>query len=130
MMKRTHLAVGLAATIPLIVANPISVIGLLGSTVPDWDYYIGLEHRGFTHSFLALGLSTWAIYVVDSRVALVWFINYLLHIMLDSLTVMGVPFLYPLIKQRCYLAKLKTRGGEDYFFQLMAIAFICFRYLE
>lgn len=130
MMKRTHNAVAIAITIPLIIANPLSVLGLIGATAPDWDFYLGMEHRGVSHSFLALTLTSGFIYIFDSKVALVWFISYLSHILLDSLTITGVPFLYPLVKQRCYLAKLKTRSGEDYLIQLFAIAFICFNYLK
>lgn len=129
-MKRTHNAVALAITIPLIVANPISVLGLVGATSPDWDFYLGMTHRGFSHSLLALFLTSGFLYIFDSKVALVWFISYLSHIFLDSLTIKGVPYLYPLNRHRWYFAKLKTRSGEDYFIQLLAIAFICFNYLE
>lgn len=129
MMKRTHVAFGLALTAPLIIKNPITALGLIGATAPDWDYLLFMEHRGFTHSFLALILSSLGIYYFSPAIAIVWFINYLSHIMLDSLTIMGVPFLYPWIKPRCYLAKLRTGGGEDYGIQIMSIAFICFVYL-
>jgi len=130
MMKRTHNAVAIAITVPLILANPISVLGLIGATAPDWDFYLGMVHRGVSHSFLALFLTSGFIYMFDSKIAVVWFISYLSHIFLDSLTVTGVPYLYPLNRHRWYFAKLKTRSGEDYLIQLFAIAFICFNYLK
>ncbi len=129
MMKRTHMAIGLAATIPLIVIEPISVIGALGSTVPDWDYKLGIEHRTITHSLLFLGLTTGIVRILNLHTALVWFICYGLHLVADSFTKMGTPYLYPWNKKYYGLKKIKTRGGEDYFIQLMAIVFICSVYL-
>ncbi len=128
-MKRTHMAIGLAATIPIILKEPVSAIGVLGSVVPDWDFYLGLKHRTITHSILFLTISTAAISIFNSPVALVWFINYSLHLLADSFTKMGTPFLYPWDKRYYGLKKIKTRGGEDYFIQLMAIVFICSVYL-
>ncbi|NFI96094.1 metal-dependent hydrolase [Clostridium botulinum] len=128
-MKRTHVALGLAATIPIILKEPVSAIGILGSVVPDWDFYFGLKHRTITHSILFLTISTAAISIFNIPVALVWFINYGLHLLADSFTKMGTPYFYPWNKRYYGLKKIKTRGGEDYFIQLMAIFFICSVYL-
>lgn len=57
MMKRTHIAIGVAVSIPFIVHNPIGVFGLIGSIAPDWDYMVGIKHRTITHSFLGLLIS-------------------------------------------------------------------------
>lgn len=130
MMKSTHSFVALAITVPLIIDNPTSFIGVIGAIAPDWDYYLGIKHRTTTHSISALILTTLSIYWFDSKIALVWFISYLSHLILDSLTVTGVPFLYPLVKKRYSLGNLKTRSGEDLFIQLLAIAYICFNFLE
>ncbi|WP_252254160.1 metal-dependent hydrolase [Clostridium sp. ZBS12] len=129
MMKRTHVALGLAATIPIILKEPVSAIGILGSVVPDWDFYFGLKHRTITHSILFLTISTAAISIFNIPVALVWFINYGLHLLADSFTKMGTPYFYPWNKRYYGLKKIKTRSGEDYFIQLMAIVFICSVYL-
>jgi inner membrane protein len=75
MMKRTHIAIGLATTIPLIIKYPLSVIGVLGSVVPDWDYYLGLKHRTITHSLLLLTLSTIIVEIFNIPVGVIWFIN-------------------------------------------------------
>ncbi len=128
-MKRTHVALGLAATIPIILKDPTSIVGVLGSVVPDWDFYFGLKHRTITHSILFLTISTATISIFNIPVALVWLINYGLHLLADSFTKMGTPFLYPFNKKYYGLKKIKTRGGEDYFIQLMAIVFICSVYL-
>lgn len=129
MMKRTHIAIGVAATLPIILNNPVSIIGVLGSTFPDWDYLLGIKHRTYTHSLLVLTVSSITILVFNKWIALVWFINFGLHLVADSFTKMGTPFLYPWNK-KCYGYKLiKTRGAEDYFIQALAIAFIMFAYV-
>ncbi|WP_346900354.1 hypothetical protein [Clostridium sp. UBA7503] len=49
MMKRTHIAIGVAAILPIILNNLISAIGVLGSVVQDWDYLLEIKHRTYTH---------------------------------------------------------------------------------
>lgn len=127
-MKKTHVSVGLALTLPIILNAPISVIGLLGSTAPDLDIQLGLKHRTITHSLLFLGITTLVITPFSVKISLVWFVNYLLHLLLDGMTVSGVPLLYP--KKKSYgIKKIKTGGAEDYFLQILAIAFILLIYL-
>ena len=128
MMKRTHVAVGLAVTLPLVVEAPITALGVIGSVAPDFDIALGLKHRTVTHSFIAAGVTTLLITPVNIKIAIVWAINYLLHLLLDGTTVSGVPLLYPK-KKRYGIKKIKTRGAEDYFIQILAIAFICLIYL-
>jgi inner membrane protein len=129
MMKKTHLAIGVAATVQIIVKEPIGAIGVLGAVAPDWDIILGLKHRTVTHSILALISSSVIISMLNTDIGVVWFINYLSHLLADSLTKMGVPFLYPM-KKRYGLKLFKTGSGADYLIQLLAIAFICFRFLE
>lgn len=129
MMKRTHISIGLVATIPLIVLNPISFLGLLGNVVPDWDFYLGIKHRTITHSLLFLLLSTIVISLFNISVSLVWFICYGLHLIADSFTKMGTPYLYPFNKKYYGLKRIKTRGAEDYTVQFVMILLICWIYL-
>ncbi len=128
-MKRTHINIGIAATIPLILNNPISIIGVLGSTAPDWDYLLGIKHRTCTHSLLALALSSLIILTFNKYISLAWFINYGLHLAADSFTKMGTPYLWPLNKKYYGCKLIKTRGAEDYFIQLLALCFIAFIYV-
>ena len=125
MMKRTHLAVGVAISVPIILKFNLPVVaglGVIGAIAPDWDFYIGVKHRTLTHSLLALMITTIPIiYLFDNGVGVIWGICYFSHMVLDSLTVMGVPFLYPFIKDRQGIRKFRTGQGEDYFIQLMAI---------
>ncbi|MBD7912338.1 MULTISPECIES: metal-dependent hydrolase [Clostridium] len=129
MIKRTHLAIGLAATIPLIMKNPISVLGVLGAIAPDWDKYLRLKHRTITHSLVALGVSTVGLYHVNKSVALVWGICYASHLLADALTIKGVPFFYP-YKKKYGLKLLKTGDVKEYVIQLLAIAILILRYIR
>lgn len=132
MMKRTHLAIGLAITIPVILKSDFSVMsgcGLIGAIAPDWDYYIGLEHRTSTHSLVTLVLSTIPLYLYSHELGIIWGLCYLSHIIADCLTVMGVPFLHPFIKKKYGLKLFYTGGGEDYFIQLLAIYFSAINFI-
>ena len=129
MMKRTHVAIGVAATLPIILNNPITAIGVLGSMAPDWDYMLGIKHRTYTHSLLVLTISSITILILNKWIALVWLINYGLHLVADSFTKMGTPFLYPWNKKYYGYKLIKTRGAEDYFIQALVIAFIMFVYV-
>lgn len=104
MMKRTHVALGLAATIP-ILSHPIGVLGILGAAAPDLDYMFGIKHRTYTHSLMALITSTLLLILINRWICLVWGISYGLHLVADSFTVMGVPFLYPWIRKSMVLRK-------------------------
>ena len=102
MMKKTHVAIALAAAIPVVnyLSIPyISLLGVVGATAPDWDFRLGLKHRTITHSLLLLFLSSFLIAYFSINIAAVWFLSYLLHLIADSFTKMGVPFLYPLKKE-------------------------------
>ena len=123
-MKRTHLIIGVAITAPLIIYNPISVFGLIGSYAPDFDIKLGIKHRTITHSFLMLGITTFIISILDPTIGFAWFLNYLSHLLADSLTVMGVPFLYPFKKKRYGLKIFKTGNLGDYIFQFISITYI------
>lgn len=126
MTKKTHLCVGIALTLPIVYTffNPICLVGIVGSIAPDIDLKIGIPHRTITHSLLSLIISTSIIYIFSSSIAIVFALNYLLHLILDSLTKMGVPFLYP-FHTKYYGAKLiKTGGTEDLCICAIAIAFI------
>lgn len=130
MTKKTHIAVGVAATLPLIsLLSPLVLLGIIGSFAPDWDILLRIKHRTITHSLLALSLSTLIISTFNYKIALVWGLNYLIHLILDSFTRTGVPWLYPFKKRYYGLKKVKTGESEDLFICLLAIGFIVFRFI-
>ena len=130
MKVKTHIAVGIVCTLPLIGAvSPIAFLGVLGSFVPDFDVNLPIKHRTITHSLLALFLTTLFISSFNYQIALVWSINYFSHLFLDSCTRSGVPWLYPFNK-KCYGLKLiKTGESEDLFICLIAIFIIASRFM-
>lgn len=125
MTKKTHLAVGIASTLPLLSIYPkYAFVGIIGAIVADWDLLLGIKHRTVTHSLLALLSTTIVIALFNFSIGIVFGFNYLIHLLLDSCTKMGVPFLYPFMK-KCYGLKLiKTGGVEDLFICLMALILI------
>ena len=133
MMKKTHTAIGIAAAIAIInkFSLPyISIIGVIGANAPDWDFKLGLKHRTITHSLFLLFISSFVISFLSKNIAVIWFVSYLLHLLADSFTKMGVPFLYPIVKQRYGLKLIKTGGVEDMFICLLAIFLISLTILK
>ncbi|MDS0524377.1 metal-dependent hydrolase [Clostridium sp. SHJSY1] len=129
MMKQTHIAVGVAVTISIVVQDPISVLGVIGSVAPDWDKPLGMKHREITHSILALVITTAAINNFNKSIALTWGISYITHILVDAITIMGVPLFFP-IKKKFGIKMLKTGGMGEYVLQFLAVVFIMYKYLK
>lgn len=127
MMKKTHAAIGIAAAISLISyfnVPYISIIGVLGATFPDADLKFGIKHRTITHSILLLFISSAVICCINFEIGFIWFVSYLLHLIADSCTKMGVPFLYPFVKKNYGLKLIKTGEAEDIFIFILAVYLI------
>lgn len=130
MNGKFHTAVGVAASVLICRATNIEVSGIINSmirmgvetgininnvgsyadillissfasTAPDLDLKIPfMKHRTWTHSLLVFILSTIALSFLGNNIYIVWAISYLAHLIADSFTSMGVPFLYPFIKEK------------------------------
>lgn len=112
MKRNTHAIIGCALAISFIT-SPLSLIALYGSIAPDLDIKLGMRHhRTFTHSLLFLGLSSFLFYTINKELGFVWAISYSVHLFLDSLTVSGVPLLYP-FPHRFGLKWFHTDGWID-----------------
>lgn len=108
MTKKTHLVIGTLACLP-IMDSTTGLIGILGSIAPDIDIKLGMRfHRTFTHGLFFLIFSSIGISVINKNIALIWFISYASHLLLDSMTKGGVPLFYP-IKGK-YGLRLFTTG--------------------
>lgn len=106
-MRRTiHLMIGAVATTVLlenigiepITFNGVTAYGVsaIASTIPDQDLRFKIPHRTITHSLLFLLLTTFIIYrYINVSIALIWGLNLGLHLAADSLTKMGIQFLWP-----------------------------------
>lgn len=66
-------------------------------------------HRTMTHSLLGLFIASFPIVLMDFDVIPSFIIGYISHLIADSFTKMGVPFLYPFDKSK-YGAKLIRTG--------------------
>ena len=127
MMKKTHLAIGIATALPIINYLNIPFIGILGAVgaiAPDWDFILGIKHRTITHSTLFLLISSYLISIYNFNIGLIWLVCYLSHLIADSFTKTGTPFLYPISKKYYGLKLIKTGGTEDMFICILAIYLI------
>ncbi len=97
---------------------------IISSVAPDLDLYLGIKHRTITHSLLFLTITTIIIEFFNTNMAIMWGIAYALHLLADSFTKMGVPFLYPFKKKRYGAKLIYTSGAEDLFILLVAIYII------
>lgn len=146
MKFRTHLIFSFLISILIInyfnIQNKIVFVAILliASALPDIDSYksklgkkikpisflinIFLGHRGIFHSPFFLILTSMLIAIINQEIASAFFIGYLSHLILDSLTPEGVMFFYPFSKKR---TKGPIRTGslfENIFFILLLI--LCF----
>lgn len=103
MTRQTHAAAGfagglfLAQTQPLDAALILAGLTMVAAVLPDIDLALGIEHRTITHSLLALlavALVCWRF--VPAPAGGLFVFGYASHLVLDSLTPRGVPWLYPL----------------------------------
>lgn len=151
-----HLPVIHNPTIPGLIVSTIFITGsVIGSLFPDIDHrgsYLGkrlpilswlasktMGHRGGTHApFIAFALTTlliWMVATACSGTAELFLLTLLLgclngaisHIFLDSLTVMGIPLLFPFSSKHYRLARLRTGGwGENFVtFIMFVIIALC-----
>jgi inner membrane protein len=130
MMKKTHIAIATVSILPFL--NHISLLciplGLIGSVFPDYDFILGLKHRGITHTLVALMVTTGSVMLFSFDTAVIWSIAYFTHLIADSFTKMGVPLLYP-FNQKYYGCRIiRTHGAEDYFILLLCF-YIIVQYL-
>ena len=122
MSKKTQIAVALAVTLPLILEEPIAFWGLLASIVPDL-FQILIKRKSLTHSAVFLVLTTSLVAIINLNIAIVWCINYMLHIFLDCFTTEGVQFFYP--SKKIYGVRIiESNKKDDVFIGICALAVI------
>ena len=90
----THAITGFAIS-EAFMLNPLVVV--IASIIPDIDYLTGIEHRTITHSLLVMVIATIIIWKYSGKKnGFSFLLGFASHLMLDSLTPMGVPLFYPL----------------------------------
>lgn len=127
MTKNTHVFVAVAAVMPFTTTLQATIyipVAIAASIIPDFDFFLGLEHRTITHSLLLMTILVAPMFIIDKTLALYFFIGYLSHLILDYFTVMGVPWFYPFNKKKYSLNVCHTRDSIDLYVRLIAIFFI------
>lgn len=153
MRGATHALAGLtigmilARGAPVEVAAGLITAGALGALVPDLDHpqsvlsnrvgIVGLpfrilSHRGVTHSIVAAAAilllagmvpSEWRPYAIAAA------LGYSSHIVLDGLTISGVPLLWPW-SQRFRLSNIRTGGLSERLFCIGLVVSLVLIYRE
>ena len=113
MTKHTHLAVATALTVIPIYNSPLSVLGLIGSTLPDVDLRIGIPHRTLTHCLIFAVVTSIIALSLNIQIGIIYAISIVSHLVLDSYTRMGIPLFYPYKKKMYGARKVLTHGRED-----------------
>lgn len=129
MMKRTHITIGIISAIAAIKylnLEPITCIlgTVLGSTTPDLDFKFNIKHRTITHSLLFLFISSLLFAIIGLDLSIAYFIGCAMHLIADSVTKMGIPFLYPFTKRKYGPKLIKTDGFTEKLILLVLIYFI------
>ncbi len=146
MKFRTHLIfsflIGLLIIDSFNIQNKIIFITILliASVLPDIDCYnskvgrkikpisflinILLGHRGIFHSPFLLILVSMIIAIINIEIAAAFFVGYLSHLVLDSLTPGGVMFFYPFSRKRIKgIIKTGSLWENIFFFVLIILSF-------
>lgn len=120
----THFATGILLSAAL-TTNPAGiVVGSLAALLPDIDepnsmlsrkipiipHVVGFfGHRKITHSLLGVFLFSIPVWIWLSEYLLIFIAGYLSHLLLDTMTSMGTPWLFPVGKN--YSLRLGVSGG-------------------
>lgn len=132
----THAFFGITMYSLIFNSEPINLLFvILGSLIPDIDTrfsklgkynpFVGLmKHRGFTHTPLCLIMSSLIIATFTNKkyIVLGYATGYLFHLILDTLTPMGIMWNYPHDKKYYTLSKtINLRCLEGIIFGLSAL---------
>jgi inner membrane protein len=145
MFLKTHLLIALFLVLAFFsyISNPLIFlpVAFIGTILPDIDsrfskigkrkifriFNFFMKHRGIMHSFTFLFLVSSLLFLTFREALLPFAASYSLHLVLDALTIQGIPIFYPL-KFRIR-GKLKTGGLLEtifFVFFLLADLFLLF----
>lgn len=122
----THLFVGIGiGVLCKFGLVDISMVAL-GSLIPDIDHaksvvgkvipvagIFNMQHRGWTHSLLGLIIFIAIIAIINTSLIMGFALGYVLHLLVDTLTPMGIAWFYPLSKNKRHIIGIKTGGAEE-----------------
>jgi len=94
------------------------VVASLFAVLPDFDSFVGLKHRTWTHTVYSALIASYPLIFVDLNLFFVGLIAYLSHLLGDMMTHSGVKLLYP-VETVYYLTppswRLKTGSSAEFF---------------
>ena len=141
MTRITHIIAGLTVAAAYIGSSgnhaylnvsPLLLTGMIGGVLPDIDLILGdsrkentiWKHRGIAHTLLFLAVCIFGIIYLKGRyihydISLkpeitVFTLAFLSHLFLDSLTMVGIPFLYPITKKEFCLHLFRVGTIQEY----------------
>lgn len=156
MTYRTHIIGGAALAVLVhkygLHVPEIEMIGyyagaMVGSLLPDLDHphswishktvilyypFQQFGHRKATHSLLAVILLLTLLNFLFgiNNITLGIGLGYLSHLILDMLNPLGVPLLYPFIKHKYKIGKIRTGESGEYIVAVLLIIFITYVFLK
>ena len=93
------------------------VVASLFAVLPDFDSFVGLKHRTYTHTLYSALIASYPLIFVDLNLFLVGLIAYFSHLLGDMMTHSGVKLLYP-IETVYYLTppswRIKTGSSSEF----------------
>ncbi len=125
-LKRTYRSFALAAL------GAVMVLFYFLKGLPTWVLWLGLyaaavayvPHRTVTHSLLACAYVGWVVYTIAPTYTWAVVLGYLSHLIADTMTSAGVPYLWPYKKRfnlKGFGVKVKTGGSGDHLIGTVAI---------
>lgn len=120
---KTHILIGVIVYIALFKFNFLGVLFVVfGSLFPDVDTpfsHIGrrvrllsclLKHRGFVHTTFSLIIFSFIVFILFGQYWFEFSFGYLLHLLADTLTPMGIMWKYPFSKKYYSFSKYRWYG--------------------
>jgi inner membrane protein len=81
------------------------------------------QHRTIMHSLLGMVIFSVIVFIIRPAILPAFVVGYGSHLLMDSITVSGVPLLYP--RQRIYgIRKVYNKGNFDYFIRGLSVLII------
>jgi len=109
---------GIAFLTNLLNSHLAWVVASLFAVFPDFDSFVGLKHRTYTHTVYSALIASYPLIFVDLNLFFVGLISYFSHLLGDMMTHSGVKLFYP-IETVYYLTppswRLKTGSSAEFF---------------
>ena len=141
----THIATGALAGAIYVTFIPVHqtmviptvIMSAIGGMLPDIDHKssfisnllifpkaLPLKHRGITHSFASSMFTTLCVWVFGRTAAIMWFVGYLSHLVIDYLNTKGEQLFWPMPNRFCLKLCIANSPVSRFLFYLGALVVI------